>query len=40
MITISVTYLANKLARFAKEVFKTWREVQRLRRKHPGGNGE
>ena len=32
MITLIIVQVANKLARFGKEVLETWQEAQRLRR--------
>ena len=32
MVTLIIIQVANKLARFGKEVRETWRETQRLRR--------
>ena len=31
MITLIIVQMANKLARFGKEVLDTWQEAQRLR---------
>jgi hypothetical protein len=32
MVTLIIVHMANKLARFGKEVRETWHEAQRLRR--------
>ena len=40
MVTLIIIQVANKLARFGKEVRDTWRETQRLRRNLAGPTEE
>ena len=40
MVTLIIMQVANKLARFGKQVRATWRETQRLRRVLPGPTEE
>ncbi len=40
MITLIIVQVANKLARFGKEVRETWRETQRLRQALSGPTEE
>ncbi|MGH6643573.1 MAG: hypothetical protein ACRED3_12850 [Bradyrhizobium sp.] len=40
MVTLIVIQVANKLARFGKEIRETWRETQRLRRSLAGPTEE
>jgi hypothetical protein len=40
MVTLFIAHLANKLARFAKDVRDIWSEAQRLRRDLPGPTEE
>ena len=40
MITLIILHMANKLARFGKDVRDTWFEAQRLRRSLPGPTEE
>ena len=40
MLTLIILHVANKLARFGKDVRDTWLEAQRLRRSLPGPTEE
>jgi hypothetical protein len=40
MVTLFIIQMASKLARLGKEVRKTWRETQRLRRSLAGPTEE
>jgi hypothetical protein len=40
MITLIIVQVANKLARFGREVLETWREAQRLRQALSGPTEE
>jgi hypothetical protein len=40
MVTLMIVHVANKLARFGRDVRDTWREAQRLRRILPGPTEE
>ena len=40
MVTLMIVHVANKLARFGRDVRDTWRETQRLRRILPGPTEE
>ena len=40
MVTLIIVHVANRLARFGKDVCDIWRETQRLRRTLPGPTEE
>ena len=40
MLTLIIVHYGTKFARFGKEVRKTWREIQRLRRSLSGKGDE